>query len=57
MIENTTILWKDGKLVIPKDLQDRAVAWYYHYLQHSGSIHLEDTLGGVIYWKGMRHTI
>jgi hypothetical protein len=32
LVENIQVLCKDGKLVIPKDLQDRAVAWYHHYL-------------------------
>jgi len=36
LIENTKVLCKDGKLVIPKDLQHRAVEWYHHYLQHPG---------------------
>jgi hypothetical protein len=57
LVKNTTILCKDGKLVIPKDLQDRAVAWYHHYLQHPGSTRLEETLRSAMYWKGMRHTI
>jgi hypothetical protein len=32
LVKNTMILCYDGKLVIPKDLQDRTVAWYHHYL-------------------------
>ena len=57
LVENTQIQCKDGKLVIPKDLQDRAVAWYHHYLQHPGSTRLEETLRSAMYWKGMRTTI
>ncbi len=56
-VENIKVLCKDGKLVIPKDLQDRAVAWYHHYLQHPGSAHLEETLCSAMYWKGMQNTI
>jgi hypothetical protein len=37
LVKNTTTLCKDGNLVIPKAQQDRAVAWYHHYLQHPGS--------------------
>ena len=33
-VEDTQVLCKDGKIVIPKVLQLRAVSWYYHYLQH-----------------------
>jgi hypothetical protein len=36
LIENTTCICKDGRLVIPKPLQVGAVKWYYHYLQHPG---------------------
>ena len=43
LVENTNILYKDGKLVIPKSLQHGAVSWYHHYLQHPGSTHLEGT--------------
>ncbi len=32
LVENIKVLCKDDKLVIPKDLQDRVVAWYHHYL-------------------------
>ena len=57
LVENIKVQYKDGKLIIPKDLQDQAVAWYHHYLQHPGSTHLEETLCSAMYWKGMRHTI
>ncbi len=33
LIENMTCVCKDGRLVIPKPLQVRAVKWYHHYLQ------------------------
>ncbi len=49
LVENIKVLCKDGKLVIPKDLQDRAIAWYHHYLQHPGSTHLEETLCSAMY--------
>ncbi len=57
LIENTIVLCKEGKLVIPKTLQHKAVAWYHHYLQHPGHTRLEDTLRAVMYWKGMRNLI
>jgi hypothetical protein len=56
LVQNSMILCKDGKLT-PKDLQDRAVAWYHHYLQHPGSTHLKETLCSAMNWKGMQHTI
>ena len=57
LVENTQVLCKDGKTVIPKVLQHRAVSWYHHYLQHPGHTRLEETLHAVMYWKGMRNTI
>jgi hypothetical protein len=56
-IEDTMVLCKNGKLVIPTSLQHRAVAWYHHYLQHPGHSHLEETMRSMMYWKGMRNTI
>jgi hypothetical protein len=32
LIENTLCVCKEGRLVIPKPLQRRAVLWYHHYL-------------------------
>jgi hypothetical protein len=57
LIENTTCVCKDGRLVIPKPLQVRAVEWYHHYLQHPGHTCLEETMNVAMYWKGMRTTI
>ncbi len=44
LVENMNLLCKDGKLVMPKSLQHRAVSWYHNYLQHSGNTCLEETL-------------
>eukprot|EP00804_Cyclotella_cryptica_P012269 CCRYP_013865-RA/>CCRYP_013865-RA protein AED:0.26 eAED:0.26 QI:55/-1/1/1/-1/1/1/27/164 len=53
LLESTELLCKDGKMIIPKDLQHRAVSWYHHYLQHPGYTRLEETLHAAMYWKGM----
>ena len=42
LIENTEVLCKDKKLVIPKSLQAQIVQWYHHYLQHLGHSRLEE---------------
>ncbi len=47
--EDTKVLCKNGKLVIPASLQHRAVAWYHHYLQHPGHSHLKETMRSVMY--------
>ncbi len=57
VIENTTCVCKDGRLVIPKPLQVRAVKWYHHYLQHPGHTCLKEMMNAGMYWKGMRTTI
>eukprot|EP00804_Cyclotella_cryptica_P010649 CCRYP_005464-RA/>CCRYP_005464-RA protein AED:0.15 eAED:0.23 QI:0/0/0/1/0/0/5/0/569 len=57
LVESTHLLCKEGKMVIPKDLQHRAVSWYHHYLQHPGHTRLEETLRAAMYWKGMRNTV
>jgi hypothetical protein len=57
LIEDTKVLCKNGKLIIPASLRHRAVSWYHHYLQHPGHLCLEETMRSVMYWKGMRNTI
>jgi len=57
LVENESCLCHEGKLVIPKPLQQRATIWYHHYLRHPGHTRLEETMKAVIYWKGMRVTI
>ncbi len=56
-IEDTKVLCKHGKLMIPTSLHQQAVKWYHHYLQHPGHSRLEETMRSVLYWKGMRTTI
>jgi hypothetical protein len=57
LIEDTKVLCKKGKLMIPTFLRHRVVSWYHHYLQHPGHLRLGKTLRSVMYWKGMHTTI
>ena len=57
LYEDTEVVCNDGKIVIPKSLQKRAVMWYHHYLQHPGHTRLEETLKAAMYWKSMRSTV
>jgi hypothetical protein len=57
LVEDTKMLCKNGKLIIPASLQHRAVAWYHLHLQHPGHSRLEETMRSMMYWKGMRTTI
>ncbi len=44
LFEDTKVLCKDNKLIIPASLQHRAVSWYHHYLQHLGHFWLKETI-------------
>ena len=57
LIDNTLVLCKNGKLVIPKTLQHNIVAWYHRYLQHPGHTRLEETLRSAMYWPGLRRDV
>ncbi len=57
LVEDIQVLCKDGKLVILKELQRRAVEWYHHYLQHTGTTCLEETLCAMMYWKGLQNSV
>jgi hypothetical protein len=57
LVDNTYMVCKDGKMIIPKPLQRRTVLWYHHYLQHPGHTQLEETMKATMYWKGMHSTI
>jgi hypothetical protein len=36
LVDDTYVVCKDGRVIIPKPLQRRAVLWYHNYLQHPG---------------------
>jgi hypothetical protein len=57
LVDDTYVVCKDGKMIIPKPLQRRAVLWYHHYLQHPGHTRLEETMKATMYWKAMCITI
>ncbi len=57
LVDDMCVVCKDGKMIIPKPIQRRAVLWYHHYLKHPGHIQLEETMKATMYWKGMRSTI
>jgi hypothetical protein len=57
LVDNTCVVCKDGKMIIPKPLQRGAVLWYHHYLQYPGHTQLEETMKATMYWKGMGTTI
>jgi hypothetical protein len=53
LVEDTKVICKNCKLIIPASLRHRAVAWYHHHLQHPGHSRLKETMRSMMYWKGM----
>ena len=55
IIEETRVLTDEKmRMVIPASLQQRAVKWYHHYLQHPGMHRLEETLRASMTWSGLK---
>ncbi len=44
LVNETFIVCKDDRMIIPKPLQRSAVLWFHHYLQHPGHMRLEETM-------------
>ena len=57
LVDNTYKVCKDGRMILPKPLQQCTVLWFHHYLQLPGHIHLEKTMKATMYWKGMHTSI
>ncbi len=57
LVDKTSVVCKDVRMIIPKPLQRRAVLRHHHYPQHPGHTHLEETMQAMMYYKGMRTTI
>ena len=49
LVEETSVVCKDGRMIISKSLQRRAVLWFHHYLQHPGHMRLEETMQATMY--------
>jgi hypothetical protein len=47
LIEDTKVLCKNGKVIIPTSLHQRAVKWYHHFLQHLGHSRLEEMMRSI----------
>ncbi len=53
LVDETSVVCKNGRMVVPKPLQRCVVLWFHHYLQHPGHTCLEETMQATMYWKGM----
>jgi hypothetical protein len=49
LVDETSVVCKNGRMVIPKPLQRHAVLWFHHYLQHPGHTCLEETMQATMY--------
>jgi hypothetical protein len=54
VIKGHNLVTREDKIVVPRRLQGRVVAWYHKYLVHPGETRLEKTLRQMLYWKGLR---
>jgi hypothetical protein len=57
LVDNTHVVCKDSRMIIPKPLQRHAALWFHHYLQHPGHTCLEEKMKATMYWKGMHTSI
>ena len=55
--ETYHLICRDGKIVIPKALQNRIVDWYHLTLCHPGVNRTEETIRQHFWWKGLRTTV
>lgn len=57
VLENVDLITYKNKIVIPKVLQGRILAWYHQYLVHPGSVRMEATLRQTLTWPGLQKDV
>ena len=57
VVEGHELITYQGKIVVPKTLQSRIIAWYHQYLAHPGSDHMEKTLNATLTWAGLHSDV
>jgi hypothetical protein len=55
--ESYDLITREGRIVLPKSLQEKAVEWYHTLLFHCGETRTELTIAQRFYWSGMRESI
>ena len=48
---------KNGKIVVPKQMQKTLIEWYHNALCHPGETRTELTIGQHFYWKGLQKSV
>ena len=52
-LEGVELITHEDKIVVPRALQGRIIAWYHEYLVHPGSTRLDKTMAQTLWWRGM----
>jgi len=53
-IDGNVVTTINGRVWVPKALQQRIVTWYHDNLQHAGVTRMVNTIGQTFAWKGLR---
>ena len=53
-LEDQELITFQGKILVPKRLQGRIVAWYHEYLSHPGGTQLYKTINQTLTWKSLK---
>jgi len=56
-LESCELVTYNGKIVVPKKLQGRVIAWYHEYLRHPGQTRMEATLRQTLTWPNLRQDV
>ena len=56
-LEGTSLIGKDGKVVVSTSLQGRLVDTYHALLQHPGMTRMEATIPHVFDFRGLREKV
>ena len=52
-----SLICKNRKIVIPKQLEKQVMEWYHNVLCHRGETRIELNISQYFYWKNLRKTV
>ena len=52
-IENVQVITYKDRIFVPKELRNRTLNWYHHYLCHPGRDRMYKTMAATLYWDNM----
>ena len=56
-VEDVKLITVNDKILVPKVLRQRIVAWYHEYLVHPGQTRMEATLKQTLTWPNLRKDV